>query len=69
MTVADLRKALKGVRGKTPVYTRDHDHGEYETNGLARMAELKDQADIPKSERHYLNPIFHIEGKYFIVSV
>lgn len=33
MTVSELRKKLKGLKGDMPVYISDHDHGEYETNG------------------------------------
>jgi hypothetical protein len=68
MIVADLRKALKGVRGNLEVYTRDHDHGKYETNGLARCGEVINQKEMNNWEREHLDDIFKIDKKYFVVS-
>lgn len=69
MTVADLRKALKGVPGHLEVYTRDHDHSKYETNGLASCAEVIDQKEMDDWERKRLDDTFKITKKYFVVSV
>lgn len=70
MTVAELRKALKGVPGHLVVYTRDHDHGEYETNSIARSAQVLNQKDATGREKENLdaNPEFKIDGKYFVIS-
>lgn len=51
MTVSDLRKALKGVKGTLDVYTRDHDHNEYEVNGLTNSAGVIDQKNMDEHER------------------
>lgn len=69
MTVSELRKTLVGVNGKIEVHTRDHDHSEYETNGLASYAGVIDQRDMEDWERKDLDDIFLIKKKYFIVSV
>ena len=37
MTVSELRKKLKGINGKLPVYIADHDHGEYDVNSIANQ--------------------------------
>jgi hypothetical protein len=69
MKVKDLRKALKGVNGNMDVYTKDHDHSEYETNGLAGYAEVVNQKNMDEYEKERLDPCFKIKGNYFVVSV
>lgn len=61
MTVSELRKALKGIKGDTPVYMADHDHGTYETNSLVNRVMLIDQKNADDWEIKRLDKEFHIE--------
>lgn len=71
LTVGKLKKALKGLPDNTPVYTQDHDHAEYETNGLARYATLMNQKDATDYQRKQqdLDGDFKIEGPYLVIRV
>jgi hypothetical protein len=67
LTVADLRKALKGVSGKTPVVTKDHDHSKYEWNGYASSVQVLNQKDADPWDEPKDN--WKIEGDYVAISV
>lgn len=62
LTVKDLRRALKGVPGNTPVFTADHDHGKYEWNSRARTAELVNQLGVERVQEE-----FKLKGNYFVI--
>lgn len=66
LTVSDLRKALKGLKGNTPVYVSDHDHGKYETISKAYRAEKLNQEEADPWDE--VDEDFKIEGDYFVVS-
>lgn len=71
LTVGKLKKALRGLPDNMPVYTRDHDHSEWETNGRASDAVVLNQADMDDYAQQSLdeNSEFKIEGDYFVVGV
>lgn len=73
LTVKQLRQALKGVDGEMRVYTSDHDHSEFETNGIASHAFVEDQSNADEHSMKYLNSkkgeMFKIKGKYFVIKV
>jgi len=68
MTVADLRKAIKGVDGKMPIYSRDHDHSTYETNGPIGLVEVLDQEDMDEWDKKSLDEPHIIKGKYLVIA-
>lgn len=51
MTVSELRKALRGLRGDMDVYTRDHDQTWYETNADVRSVEVVSRREMDDYER------------------
>lgn len=70
LTVGELRKRLEGLPDNMPVYTMDHDHSEWETNGLARYVEVKNQSKMDSYAKEMLNKdtIFKIKGDYLTIS-
>ncbi len=66
LTVSQLRKKLKGIDCKLPVYIADHDHGTYETNGRLSFVRVVNQAD---NEIERIEPQFIIKGKYLVLRV
>ena len=71
LTVGKLKKALKGIPDSTPIYTVDHDHSEWETNGRANRVELVNQKDFDDRTQQELerNPEFKIKGSYLAIRV
>lgn len=45
MTVAELIKKLKKMPKDAKVFNKDHDHGDYETNGSTRVVDLVRKED------------------------
>jgi len=71
LTVGKLKKLLKGIDDKTPIYLSDHDHSEWETNGRANDVELINQDDFDdwtkaKLETDYQ---FKIKGNYLVIRI
>ena len=71
LTVGELQKALRGLPKDMPVYTVDHDHSEWETNGRASKAEVRNQEDMSEYAQESLekDDTFKIKGDYFIIGV
>jgi alpha-N-acetylglucosamine transferase len=71
LTVGQLKKALKGIDEKTPVYLADHDHSEWETNGQANRVEVINQKDFDEwtQDRLKKDSQFKIEGTYVVIRV
>jgi len=73
LTVGDLKKALRGLPKDMPVYTQDHDHAEWETNGLAGWCGVRNQLDMDDYAQEQLSKdkddCFKIDGDYFVVKV
>lgn len=68
MTVSELRKALKGINGKLTVYSQDHDHGVYETNGRVSSVSVIDQKNMEDWEKKNFDPVHKRKGKYLVIS-
>lgn len=71
LTVGKLKKKLKGIPDSTPIYTADHDHSSWETNGLASQVEFLNQNDMSDMEKEFLeeDPVFKIKGSYVVIRV
>lgn len=71
LTVGQLKKALKGIDDKTPVYLADHDHSEWETNGQADRVEVINQKDFDQwiQDRLKKDNEFKIDGNYVVIRV
>lgn len=72
LTVGKLRDILKGLPDNMPIYTADHDHSEWETNGRASYAEVRNQKDMSDYAKECLERdkgIFKRKGKYFVIGV
>jgi len=71
LTVGQLKKALKGIDDKTPVYLADHDHSEWETNGQANRVEVINQKDFDQwtQDRLKKDSEFKIDGTYVVIRV
>jgi len=71
LTVGQLKKALKGIDEKTPVYLADHDHLEWETNGQANRVEVINQKDFDQwtQDRLKKDSQFKIDGTYVVIRV
>jgi len=72
LTVGELKKALKGINNNVPVFNVDHDHSEWETNGAAGYAELRNQNNMSNYAKECLEKddgIFKIKGNYFAIGV
>ena len=71
LTVGKLKKALKGIDDKTPVYLADHDHSEWETNGRASIVELINQKDFDDYIQGEIekDSCFKIDGNYIVIRV
>ena len=71
LTVGQLKKALKGIDDKTPVYLADHDHSEWETNGQANRVEVINQKEFDQWTQDRLNKDsqFKIDGNYVVIRV
>lgn len=69
MTVAELRKELRGIPGDMPVYIADHDHAEWETNSIAGCVFVVNQTTLSNNDRRELDkdPNFKIKGKYLVI--
>ncbi len=71
LTVGQLKKALKGIDDKTPIYLADHDHSEWETNGQANRVEVINQKDFDQwtQDRLKKDSQFKIDGTYVVIRV
>lgn len=65
MKVSELRKILKNVPGDLDIYTADHDHDDFEVNGLVSYAMI-----IEYTEQNKLNSGYFSDKqpkKYFVI--
>jgi hypothetical protein len=71
LTVGQLKKALKGIDDKTPIYLADHDHSEWETNGQANQVQVINQKDFDQwiQARLKKDSQFKIDGNYVVIRV
>ena len=71
LTVGKLKKLLKGIDDKTPIYLADHDHSEWETNGTASDVRIVNQNDFDEwtQKRLEKDEQFKIKGTYVVISV
>lgn len=66
-----IKKSVKRDSRQYARFTADHDHSEFETNGRAGHAELKNQKNAEQYQKEYLdkNDFFKIKGNYFVIKV
>lgn len=71
MTIKELRKQMRGLDENLEIYTADHDHSEWETNGKTFCAEVRNQSEMNEHAKESLNqnPEFKIDGDYFVINV
>ena len=71
LTVGQLKKALKGIDDKTPIYLADHDHSEWETNGQASSIDIVNQKNFDQwiQDRLERDSEFKIDGNYVVIRV
>ena len=69
MTIKELRKKLRGLDENMKVYIANHDHSEWETDGLASNADIRNQDDFKGElldEPDNSQPT--INGDYLVIS-
>ena len=71
MTIKELRKQLRGLDENLEIYTADHDHSEWETNGKASCVEVRNQSEMDGYAKESLrkNPEFKIDGYHVVIKV
>ena len=69
MIVKELISELKKMPQDAKVYTADHDHSGWETNGAVRCVELCNQSEMGDYTIEYLerNPYFKIKDNYVTI--
>jgi len=69
MTIKELRKKLRGLDENMQVFIANHDHSEWETDGLAVGLDVRNQDDYIEeltNERDSAQP--KIDGDYVVIN-